>query len=211
MLTDLVKDGGTVDGRFSCCQDLAPFGISGEFDPLAAPLFNYRHFQSMINSRGHPVDFNREAHHVNATGFVNTFFETLANALFSYSARYAGKRPATGAEVARLKALADLLTRNDAPAVPDGDKLVAAIIDQFAARHFKLELDRSAFSENNLTRIQNDIAKSAIEKGYALRREGADLNRHQRDVVRRTMSRPRALAASTVSKPHRVSALGPLP
>ena len=62
-------------------------------------------------------------------------------------------------------------------------QLAVAIIDQLAARHFKPELDTSAFSENNLTHIQDNLAKSATEQGYALRLEGADLDRHQCDVI----------------------------
>ena len=90
---------------------------------------------------------------------------------------------ATGAEAARLDALRDPTTRDDAPAQPDEDKLARAIVRQFSERHFKDTLNTSAFSENNLTLIRANITRAAIQKGYALRLEAADTDRHQRDVV----------------------------
>ena len=184
LTTDLIKDGGTEDPTFSCPQDLAPFGIKGNFDPFSHASLNVQNYQSMINKRGHPVDFNREFYRRNPCAHANTFTETPANALLSLSARYAGVPRATGAEAARLDALRDPTTRDDAPAQPDEDKLARAIVRQFSERHFKDTLNTSAFSENNLTLIRANITtRAAIQKGYALRLEAADTDRHQRDVV----------------------------
>ena len=102
LLTDLVKDGGTVDPAFSCAQDLAPFGIKGNFDLLSHASLSVLNFQSTINKRGHPVDYNGEFYRRNPCAHANTFTETPANALLSLNARYAGQPRATGAEAARL-------------------------------------------------------------------------------------------------------------
>ncbi|CAE7947162.1 Parg [Symbiodinium sp. KB8] len=82
---------------------------------------------------------------------------------------------------ARLDALRDPTTRDDAPAQPDEDKLARAIVRQFSERHFKDTLNTSAFSENNLTLIRANITRAAIQKGYALRLEAADTDRRTRD------------------------------
>ena len=79
--------------------------------------------------------------------------------------------------------LKDPSTRDDAPAQPDPTKLAEAIVRQFSTRHFKEELDDFAFSENNMSLIRTKITRAAVTKGYALWLEGADTDKHQRDVI----------------------------
>eukprot|EP00439_Symbiodinium_sp_Y106_P017207 s2443_g2.t1 len=182
LLTDLVKDGGTVDPMFSCPQDLAPFGIKGNFDLLSHALLNVLNFQSTINKRGHPVDYNGEFYRRNPCAHANTFTETPCAAFAQCS--LCGSTPCDRCRSSTIiQALKDPSTRDDAPAQPDPDTLADAIVRQFATRHFKPELNDSAFSENNISLIRANITCAAITKGYALRLEGADTDKHQRDVI----------------------------